>query len=66
MPTIRKVWTCYYTGRHSAAPKVIQVPSENATGRPSGREIVAALKAMGLSDGIAESIGSGSLDWRCE
>lgn len=68
MPTIRKVWRCYYTGTHNAAPKVLDVPSENSTGRPSGREFVEALKKMGFDDGLASSIANGgsNLCWKCE
>lgn len=66
--TVRKVWRCTYIGTHSAAPKVLDVPSENATGRPTGYEFVDALKAMGYDDALAHSIASGgsNSDWECE
>lgn len=66
--TVRKVWRCTYTGSHNAAPKVLDVPSENASGRPTGSEFVAALKNMGFDDGMAHSIANGgsSACWRCE
>lgn len=65
---VRKVWRCHYIGSHNAAPSVLDVPSENSTGRPSGREFVAALKNMGYNDGLAHSIANGgsSSCWRCE
>ena len=65
---VRKIWRCHYIGTHDKAPKVIDVPSENTTGMPTGKEIVEALKKMGYDDGIAHSIASGgsNLCWKCE
>lgn len=66
--TVRKVWRCTYIGTHNAAPKVLDVPSENASGRPSGNEFVSALKEMGYDDGMAHSIANGGSNacWQCE
>lgn len=65
---IRKVWRCTYIGSHSQAPAVVDVPSENASGAPTGKEITAALEAMGYDHSLASSISNGgdNLSWRWE
>lgn len=67
MARVNKVWRCTYIGPDSAAPSVIDVPSENACGRPTGREIYEALLNMGYSDAKASAIANGGSTscWRC-
>ena len=65
---VRKVWRCTYIGTISDAPSVLDVPSENSTGRPTGNEFVAALKALGYDSAKANAIaaGGGNHAWKCK
>lgn len=57
-----KVWRMEYTGSHNLAPKFLDVPSENQSGRPSGVEIKEALESMGYDGGVANAIANGGSD----
>lgn len=66
--TVMKVWRMRYTGTHEAAPSFLDVPSANQTGRPTGKEIEAALLKMGYDSAKANAIANGGSDrcWKVE
>ena len=57
---VRKVWTMRYIGQgRSDGPEILQVPSANQTGRPTGNEIKEALMSLGYDSGTASSLANG-------
>ncbi len=57
---VRKVWTGTYSGSKSNYPRMINVPSINQIGCPTGNEVAAGLIDMGYEELTAFCIGSES------